>query len=98
MRNEHTKPQRGINIKTETLLRYLGRDSKSDKIKLRACELLLILEGKLKQQELPAYKDSTLTKSLAHLTKAQTTDSIEYSDREIARQEITELAVLSADR
>jgi len=95
----HAKPnQRGINIKTETLLRYLGRDSKSERIKLRACELLLILEGKLKQQELPAYKDQALTKSLNHLAKAQTTDSIDYSDREIARQEITELEKLSASQ
>lgn len=95
----HAKPhQRGINIKTETLLRYLGRDSKSDKIKLRACELLLILEGKLKQQELPAYKDQALTKSLVHLTKAQTTDSIDYTDREIARQEMGELVSVPAAR
>jgi hypothetical protein len=93
----HAKPnQRGINIKTETLLRYLGRDSKSDKIKLRACELLLILEGKLKQQELPAYKDQALTNSLNHLAKAQSTDSIEYSDREIARQEVAETEKLLA--
>jgi hypothetical protein len=66
---------RGLNIKTETLLKYLARDSKSDKIKLRCCELLLMLEGRLSQPEQKNPPKPLESPALASLITVQATDS-----------------------
>lgn len=93
---------RGLNIKTVTLLRYLARDSKSDKIKLRACELLLMLEGRLAQPEQKKPAKATETPELAILVDTQTTELKDFCNQSDLHANTLELLeselVLSAAR
>lgn len=74
----HHKSRRGLNIKTETLLKHLARDGKNEKVRLRCCELLLMLEGRLKEPAAIKPANSLETSALATLAETQDVESKEH--------------------
>jgi hypothetical protein len=59
--------RRGINIKTETLLRYLARDARNERVRLRAIELLMMMEGTLRLDQMSKPQDANSANGLAGL-------------------------------
>ena len=68
-------PKKGQTVaRPETLLRRLASTAKSDAIRLRAIELILFLEGRLKLSERSETKKNQKADTLSALATSQPTD------------------------
>ena len=77
---ERVKKKGGITkAKTETLLRRLAQTATKDSIRLRACELLLLIEGKLKQGQM---SESGTVSDLAELIAANPAENAGKAESE----------------
>lgn len=77
------KLRKRVYARTETLLRRLAQTATSEKIKLRAIELLLMTEGKLKQSQLSDKLEEPRNSELSVLADTEQPETNKFNLRSV---------------